>query len=43
VHGLGRWQVDVSAAVIWTLERFGLVWDVVRPSRARLEAKAASS
>jgi stearoyl-CoA desaturase (delta-9 desaturase) len=40
VHGLGRGQVDVSAAVIWALERIGLVWDVVRPSRDRLLAKA---
>jgi stearoyl-CoA desaturase (delta-9 desaturase) len=29
-HGLGRWQLDVSAGVIWVLERLGLAWDVVR-------------
>ena len=29
-HGLGRFQVDISAGVIWTLERLGLAWDVVR-------------
>jgi stearoyl-CoA desaturase (delta-9 desaturase) len=40
VHGLGRWQPDVSAAVIWLLEKLGLVWDVVRPSPDRLASKA---
>jgi stearoyl-CoA desaturase (Delta-9 desaturase) len=29
-HGLGRWQIDVSAGVIWVLEKLGLAWDVVR-------------
>ena len=29
-HGLRRWEVDPSAAVIWVLERLGLAWDVVR-------------
>ena len=29
-HGLRRWQIDVSAAVIWVLEKIGLAWDVVR-------------
>ncbi|HEU5141673.1 MAG TPA: acyl-CoA desaturase [Solirubrobacterales bacterium] len=41
VHGLGRWQVDVSALVIRALEKAGLVWDVVRPTRERMAAKAA--
>jgi stearoyl-CoA desaturase (Delta-9 desaturase) len=40
VHGLGRRQVDPSAMVIATLERIGLVWDVVRPSPDRVAAKA---
>jgi stearoyl-CoA desaturase (Delta-9 desaturase) len=40
VHGLGRWQLDPSAIVINTLERLGLVWDVVRVSPDRLAAKA---
>jgi stearoyl-CoA desaturase (delta-9 desaturase) len=40
VHGLRRWQVDVSAIVISALERAGLVWDVVRPSSDREAAKA---
>ena len=41
VHGLRRWELDPSAAVIWTLERLGLVWDVVRISPERQAAKAA--
>jgi fatty-acid desaturase len=41
-HGLRRWQLDPSSAVIWTLERLGLVWDVVRISPERQAAKTAS-
>jgi stearoyl-CoA desaturase (delta-9 desaturase) len=41
-HGLRRWQLDPSSAVIWTLERLGLVWDVVRISPEQQAAKAAS-
>jgi stearoyl-CoA desaturase (Delta-9 desaturase) len=33
-HGLRRWQVDVSAGVIWLLEKLGLAWDVVRAKPA---------
>jgi stearoyl-CoA desaturase (delta-9 desaturase) len=40
-HGLGRWQLDPSSAVILTLERSGLIWDVVRISPERQAAKAA--
>jgi stearoyl-CoA desaturase (delta-9 desaturase) len=40
IHGLGRWQLDLSALVIRALERLGLIWDVVRPSSERLLAKA---
>ena len=29
-HGLRRWQIDVSAGVIWVLEKTGMAWDVVR-------------
>ena len=29
-HGMRRWEVDPSAAVIWGLEKTGLAWDVVR-------------
>jgi stearoyl-CoA desaturase (delta-9 desaturase) len=39
-HGLRPWQLDPSAAVIWALERLGLVWDVVRVSPERQAAKA---
>jgi stearoyl-CoA desaturase (delta-9 desaturase) len=42
VHGLRRWQPDVSAAVIWLLERTGLAWDVVRISPER-QARRASA
>jgi stearoyl-CoA desaturase (delta-9 desaturase) len=41
-HGLGRWQLDPSSAVILTLERSGLIWDVVRISPERQPAKAAA-
>jgi stearoyl-CoA desaturase (delta-9 desaturase) len=42
VHGLGRWQLDPSAAVIRALERLGLAWDVVRVDERRRAAKLAS-
>jgi stearoyl-CoA desaturase (delta-9 desaturase) len=42
-HGLRRWQLDPSAAVIRTLELVGLAWDVVRVDPARLERRAATS
>ena len=29
-HGLGRLELDPSAAVIWAMEKLGLVWDVVQ-------------
>jgi stearoyl-CoA desaturase (Delta-9 desaturase) len=41
VHGLRRTQLDPSAALIWTLEKMGLVWDVVRIAPERQAAKAA--
>ena len=31
-HGLGRWQLDISALVIDGLEKVDLAWDVVRVS-----------
>ena len=34
-HGMRRWQIDISAWVIWVLERTGLAWDVVRVSPER--------
>ena len=42
VHGLRRWQLDPSAAVIRTLEKAGLVWDVVRIDPARQRRKATA-
>jgi fatty-acid desaturase len=41
VHGLRRWQFDPSAIVIWTLEKLGLVWDVVRITPDHQAAKLA--
>ena len=41
-HGLRWWQFDLSALVIRALERAGLVWDVVRISPERQQAKLAS-
>src|SRR3954447_17961798 len=40
-HGLGRLQVDPSGLVISGLERLGLVWDVVRISPERQQARSA--
>ena len=39
-HGLGRWELDVSALVIRGLEACGLAWDVVRVSPERQRAVA---
>lgn len=35
-HGLHWWQFDLSGYVIWTLERFGLAYDVYRVTPALL-------
>jgi stearoyl-CoA desaturase (Delta-9 desaturase) len=40
-HGLQRWELDPSALVIRSLEKVGLVWDVVRVDRERQERRAA--
>ena len=42
VHGLGRWQVDVSAGVIVLLEKLGLAWDVIRVSPERQHIRRAN-
>ncbi|HLM49863.1 MAG TPA: fatty acid desaturase [Solirubrobacteraceae bacterium] len=42
-HGLGRTQVDVSAAFIRLLELTGLAWDVVRVPSERQARKLASA
>ena len=41
-HGLGRFQFDPSAWVIWALEKTGLAWDVVRIPPERQAAKLAT-
>jgi stearoyl-CoA desaturase (delta-9 desaturase) len=40
-HGIGRAELDPSAALITLMERIGLAWDVVRISPERIAAKAA--
>ena len=41
VHGLRRWQIDVSAGVIAVLEKTGLAWDVIRvPEDKQLSRRA---
>jgi stearoyl-CoA desaturase (Delta-9 desaturase) len=35
-HGVRKWEIDVSARVIWLLEKLGWVSDVRWPSRQRL-------
>jgi stearoyl-CoA desaturase (Delta-9 desaturase) len=39
-HGLRRWQLDPSAAIIRLMEKTGLAWDVVRISPERQARKA---
>ena len=39
-HGLGKAELDPSAALIGLMERLGLAWDVVRISPERLASKA---
>jgi stearoyl-CoA desaturase (delta-9 desaturase) len=41
-HGLRAWELDISAGVIWALEKAGLAWDVVRVSPERQAAKRAA-
>jgi stearoyl-CoA desaturase (Delta-9 desaturase) len=41
-HGLRRWQIDPSAAIIRAMEMVGLAWDVVRVDPERRERKAVS-
>jgi stearoyl-CoA desaturase (Delta-9 desaturase) len=42
-HGLGRRQLDISAAIIVALERLGLAWDVVRIDAEKLVAKQTAA
>jgi len=39
-HGMRRWEIDLSAAVIWGLEKTGLAWKVIRVPRDRQDRKA---
>ena len=41
-HGMRGWQLDISAGVIWLLEKTGLAWDVVRIPRERQARKAVT-
>jgi stearoyl-CoA desaturase (Delta-9 desaturase) len=43
VHGLRRWELDPSAAVIGAMERAGLAWNVIRIAPERQAAKAAAA
>jgi stearoyl-CoA desaturase (delta-9 desaturase) len=38
-HGLELWQFDPSAWLIKGLEKFGLVWNIKRPTPEQMEAK----
>ena len=38
-HGLGRWEVDLSAVVIRGMQRVGLAWNVVKIAPERQAAK----
>ena len=40
-HGLRRLELDPSAAVIWSMEKLGLVWDVVRITPERQAQRIA--
>jgi stearoyl-CoA desaturase (delta-9 desaturase) len=41
-HGMRRWQIDISAAIIRLMEKTGLAWDVVRISPERQARKAVA-
>jgi stearoyl-CoA desaturase (delta-9 desaturase) len=42
-QGLGRWEIDISAMFIWTLEKLGIAKNVVRISPERQAQKLASA
>ena len=42
-QGLGRWEIDLSAMLIWTLERLGIARNVVRISPERQAEKLAGA
>ena len=41
-HGMKPWEIDISAGVIWVLEKLGLAWDVVRIPPERQARKAVA-
>jgi stearoyl-CoA desaturase (Delta-9 desaturase) len=41
-HGMRPWELDMSAGVIWALEKCGLAWDVVRIPPERQARKAVA-
>jgi stearoyl-CoA desaturase (delta-9 desaturase) len=43
VHGLRRWELDPSAALIRAMERVGLAWNVIRIAPERQAAKLAAA
>jgi stearoyl-CoA desaturase (delta-9 desaturase) len=42
-QGLGRWEFDLSGIVIRALERTGVIWNVVRISPERQQARLAGA
>jgi stearoyl-CoA desaturase (Delta-9 desaturase) len=42
-HGMRWWEIDIASAVIRSLERLGLAWDVVRIDPARQQKKLLAS
>ncbi len=42
-HGLKRWEIDPSGALISTLERLGLAWNVIRITPERQLEKTAAA
>jgi len=41
-HGMRWYELDISASVIWTLEKLGLAHDVIRIDRERQDTKAVA-
>ena len=41
VHGLRRWELDPSGAIISAMQRLGLAWNVVRISPERQRERLA--
>lgn len=42
-HGLGKWQLDPSAALIRGMQKLGLAWDIKLPEDKQLAAKRLTS